>query len=108
MKIENKIKEIIENFFAQKGFSLRSIILFGSMARRDYNEESDFDIFVILNGDFPQKERRELTVQILRALHKEIKFTPFDVIIKSRKNFEEEKDIVNTISNEVLREGIKL
>jgi hypothetical protein len=42
------------------------------------------------------------------ALHKEIKYISFDVLIKSRKDFEEEKDIVRTISNEVFLEGTKL
>ncbi|HBY57283.1 MAG TPA: hypothetical protein DEG96_05420 [Candidatus Atribacteria bacterium] len=108
MKTEDKIKRIIEYFFKQKGYSLHSIFLFGSRVRQNYEEESDYDLFIILNDKILQKEKKQLTMQVLRALHKEMKFTPFDVIIKSRKDFEEEKDIVNTISNEVSIEGIKL
>jgi len=108
MKTEDKIKQTIEYFFSQKGFTLHSIILFGSRAIQNYEEESDYDLFIILNDEISQKEKRQLTTQVLRALHKEMKFTPFDVIIKSRKDFEEEKDIVNTISNEVSLEGIEL
>jgi predicted nucleotidyltransferase len=108
MKIESKIKNIIEKLFTQKGLILYSIFLFGSRARGDLREESDFDILVITEDELPQKERRNLVGEILMALHKEIKFIPFDVLIKSRKNFEEEKDIVNTISNEAFLEGTKL
>jgi predicted nucleotidyltransferase len=108
MKIESKIKNIIEKVFTQKGLILYSIFLFGSRARGDFRDESDFDILVITEDELPQKERRNLVGEILMALHEEIRFISFDVLIKSRRNFEEEKDIVNTISNEVFLEGTKL
>ena len=108
MKVESKIKRIIEDTVSQNGFLLDSIFFFGSRARGDFKEGSDFDILIILKGKLPIKERRKLTVEVLRALHTELRFTPFDIIVKSREDFEEEKDIVNTISNEVFLEGIKL
>jgi len=108
MKLENRIKQIVENTTSQNGFTLDSIFLFGSRVRSDFKEESDFDILVILKDELSIKEKRKLAIEILKALHSEFKFMPFDVIIKSRKDFDEEKDIVNTISNEVFLEGIKL
>ncbi|PMP82827.1 MAG: hypothetical protein C0175_02915 [Caldisericum exile] len=108
VNIENKVKNIIENTVIQYRFSLDSIFLFGSRARGDFKEESDFDILVILKDELPMKERRNLAAEISKTLHNELKFTPFDVIVKSRKEFDEEKDVANTISNEVFLEGIKL
>jgi len=108
MKIERNIKNIIQKVFTRKGLILYSIFLFGSRARGDFREESDFDILIITEDELPQKERRNLAGEILTALHEEIKSISFDVLVKSRKNFEEEKDIVNTISNEVFLEGTKL
>jgi predicted nucleotidyltransferase len=108
MKIESKIKNIIEKVFTQRELILYSIFIFGSRAKGDFSEESDFDILVITEDELSQKEKRNLVGEILMALHKKIKSISFDVIVKSRKTFEEEKDIVNTISNEALLEGIKL
>ncbi|MGB9764866.1 MAG: nucleotidyltransferase domain-containing protein [Candidatus Saccharicenans sp.] len=85
MNIDNKIKNIIENTVIQYRFSLDSIFLFGSRARGDFKEESDFDILLILKDELPMKERRNLAAEISKTLHNELKFTPFDVIVKSRK-----------------------
>jgi predicted nucleotidyltransferase len=42
---------------------IKKIILFGSYARGDYDEESDIDILII--GDVPQREVSFLSAEIL-------------------------------------------
>lgn len=108
MKIEDRIKEIIEKVVFQNGFSLHGVILFGSRARRDYNEDSDFDILIIVKEDITIVHKRNLRAKISVELHKQIKFIPFDIIVKSLKNFREEKEVVNTISQEASLEGVEL
>jgi predicted nucleotidyltransferase len=108
MKIENKIREIVEKVLAQNGFTLHSIILFGSRARGDFNKESDFDVLVIVKEEISIKEKRELRIKISVALHNEIQFVPFDIIVKSLRDYEQEKEIVNTISKVASLEGIEL
>jgi len=108
VKIEASIKNIVDNVFARKGLTLDSVFLFGSMARSDSGEESDYDILIISKEELSSKEKMNLAIEISKALHEEIKSTPFDIIIKSKRDFDEEKDIVNTLSNEVILEGIKL
>ncbi|MFN3821057.1 MAG: nucleotidyltransferase domain-containing protein [bacterium] len=108
MRIEEKIKETIEKLLTQNGFTLHSIILFGSRARGDFDKESDYDILVIIKNNIDMMKRREIWMKIYHQLHKDFPLTPFDVIIKTAKDFEDEKDIVNTISNEACIEGIKL
>ncbi|KUK30282.1 MAG: DNA polymerase beta domain protein region [Methanosarcinales archeaon 56_1174] len=106
--IKEKIKNAIDRVIKRSGFSLNSIIIFGSRARGDFNADSDYDILIILNEDLSIEDRRRLTVKISAELHKEMKFTAFDIIVKSLKKFEEEKDVVNTISNEAFLEGVKI
>ncbi len=55
---EEKIREIVERFATEAkriyGTSLRNVILYGSCARGDFEQDSDIDIMVLL--DAPQEE----------------------------------------------------
>ena len=51
MKIEKKIKEIVGRVLEKNGFTLHNIFLFDSRARGDFDEESDYDILIILNEE---------------------------------------------------------
>lgn len=58
---EEKIKEIMEQFSLEAkriyGAALRDIILYGSCARGDFEQDSDIDIMVLL--DIPQENINE-------------------------------------------------
>jgi len=106
-----KIKEIkkeIEEVLRENGLTLRSIILFGSRARGRYSSESDWDILIVLREDIDPSERRRIWYKIYRALHKKFLGFSFDVFIKSEQEFNEEASVVNTVSNEAMREGVVL
>lgn len=108
MRIERKVREIIEDVLDQNRVTLYSIILFGSRARGDFNKESDFDILVVVKEEMSIKEKRELKIKISVALHSKIRFVPFDVIVKSLRDYEQEKEIANTISKVASLEGTEL
>ena len=52
MKVVNLLKKDLSDHF---GARIERIILYGSYARGDYNEDSDVDIMVLLN-DLPVRE----------------------------------------------------
>ncbi|MEM3415702.1 MAG: nucleotidyltransferase domain-containing protein [Thermoproteota archaeon] len=108
MKIKDKIKEIIENVLRQNGYTLHSIFLFGSRARGDFEKESDYDLLVIIKESINMKQKREIWMKVYHQLHEDFPLTPFDLIVKTATDFDEEKDIVNTISNEACVEGIRI
>jgi len=108
LKMKEKIKKIINQVFEEKGIKVERIILFGSRAREEYEALSDYDIFIVIKEDIDNLEKRKLKKEIYRSLHLVFPFSPFDIIVKSKKEFETEKDIVNTLSNEVLSEGIEI
>ena len=96
----NNKKEIIEglkNILREIRVKYFDILLFGSRAREDFDEQSDWDFFIILAQDLKLKERKKLRYKIYREFHKYFPLIP-----------ENEKNIANTISNEVYLEGIKV
>ncbi len=81
-----------------------AIILFGSRARGDHAEDSDYDILVLKEGVKPE-ERRRLQWKIrLSALMEGI--AGVDVIVQSPERFEELKDLWHLVYYDIYREGV--
>jgi len=96
------IKEEIEN----RGLKVLKIILFGSRARGDFKEDSDWDFFVVIDKKLNFNEKWDIIDEIKIKLAK-LKF-PNDIIIKSEEEVMENKDDVGRITYYVLKEGIKV
>ena len=97
-KMLNKILNEFLNKCKEKfGDDLISIILFGSYARGDYDEESDIDILII--GDVPQREISFLSAEILLKYGEVI-----SAIVKTEEEFEKYKNF--SFYKNVLKEGI--
>ncbi len=77
-----------------------TIILFGSHARGQAREESDLDFLVV---EPEVRARREEMVR-LRDVLRPLK-VPVDVLVISRKTFEEWADTPGTVIYEAAREG---
>ena len=76
------------------------IILFGSRARGDNSERSDYDICVLKTGVV---RRRNLAKQIYRSLY-DIDL-PVDVIVETPERFEELKNNRFLIYKEIAKHG---
>lgn len=98
---DRKIITEIRKF--KKKIGAEKVILFGSYARGDYDENSDLDL-IIVSKKFSKKDFLERSV----GLHKHLNLDyPVDFICFSRKEFEREKKKVSIVS-EALREGIEI
>jgi len=82
------------------------IVLFGSRARGNFSEKSDYDILIILKESVSIKEKMNLSTKIRRELAKLGIDT--DVIIKSKPEVAYYKDRVGNIVRAALREGLVL
>jgi len=82
------------------------IILFGSRARRDNNQESDYDLLVITRDVFDLQEKRTLRSLIRKELAKSK--IPADVLIQSEDEINLKKEITGHILKKVLQEGVAL
>ncbi len=91
-----KIDEIV-NRIATK-FNPEKIILFGSYAANNPNEDSDLDLLIIQESDLPRHKRGfEIRKSLIGAK------TPMDIIIYTPNEFINEKDIDFSFINNALQ-----
>jgi predicted nucleotidyltransferase len=76
------------------------ILLFGSAARGQTNEDSDLDFLVIMRGPV---HRRALAQEIYRNLHGIL--TPVDVVVATEQDVQEHGQAIGSILRPALREG---
>ena len=97
-------RDIIKKEVEDAGLKIINILLFGSRARGDYKEDSDWDFYVIVDKDIGFSEKREIARRIRRKLA-ELKI-PNDIIIQSASIVERRRDDVGTLTHYVLKEGV--
>jgi predicted nucleotidyltransferase len=108
MKNEREVIEKLKSILNEIGVDYSNILLFGSRTGTDFEEESDWDFLIVVKGNLDLKEKRELWHNIYRRFHDYFPFVSVDIILKDEQSFEDEKNVANTISNEVYLEGIKV
>ena len=99
-------QEIIIKQITLQFFPTCIILLFGSRARQDYTEDSDYDLLIITNNELSIQEKREYKAKIRKLLAKEK--IPVDILIQSNKEVEIKRQITGHIVKQALKEGIKL
>ena len=105
-EILNKIKQIILDTANNYNIKIHKIILFGSRARGDYNEYSDWDILIVTEEKLDRKIEKNFYSDISWnfALNKMVT----DIIIVSKEEFEKYKDLKGFIYYWANKEGILL
>ena len=101
-----KIKEIILSIARKHGIEVDRVILFGSRARGDYTEDSDWDVLVVTKEEIDCKRKVDFIVK-LKILFARLNI-PNDIIVKSREELDEEKNYAFAISSFALKEGISI
>ena len=108
MNTGREVIEKLKSILNEIGVVYTNILLFGSRTGKDFEEESDWDFLIVVKGNLDLKEKRELWHKIYRRFHDYLPFVSVDIILKDEQSFEDEKNVANTISNEVYLEGIKV
>lgn len=83
------------------------ILLFGSRARADFNEHSDYDILIITKETFAAKEKLNMESKISKSLVF-LLGAPFDVILYSRNEFRLKKNVKGFILYHALKDSVEL
>lgn len=95
---EKKISEIVDKIVS--GYNPDKIILFGSYAFGNPNENSDLDLFVIKDTDLPRPQR---TIYVRKMLYGSM--IPIDLIVYTPKEIEESKANKFGFVHEILISG---
>lgn len=103
-KTRSTAVHVIREIFTTRNLKIEKIIFFGSRARGDYNNESDWDILVISSRELPIRQKHWLIGRIKRQFAK--LNIPNDIIIQSRRKIELQKAFPGNISYVANLEGL--
>ncbi len=99
--IINQIKQTAKSFLPNS-----KIILFGSRARKEENDESDYDILIITETTIDPKEKFPVRTKIRKAL---LKYNILsDILIQSDEEIKRKKNLPGHIIRTIINEGICL
>lgn len=85
----------------KQGLHPEQIYLFGSQARGQAEETSDFDLLVVLpESDLPRHRREAISYDLLWGMT-----MPIDVIVLTRSEFERGKRVKTSLASTVQEEG---
>ena len=83
------------------------VLLFGSRARGEQDNFSDYDLLVITSQTFSPKEKIKLSTLLNHAISKALQI-PVDLLINSEEEVREKQDLPGHIVRTAIREGIVL
>ena len=108
MTLKKKVVEEFRKILDELKVDYSKILLFGSRARSDFDEESDWDILIVTKKSMTLSEKKKLWLKIYKKFHEYFPFISIDMIVKDAESFENERFIANTISNEASLEGVEV
>lgn len=103
MDVQDNLKTIIDE--VKKVVPLKEVFLFGSFAYGTPNEDSDFDLYFIV--DEIHGTTHETMVMITRVLH-QVSNKPFDILLDTKKSFDYRASNRATLEYKILKDGVKL
>ncbi|NJE29790.1 nucleotidyltransferase domain-containing protein [Thermococcus sp. 18S1] len=102
-EVVRRIKNVILKEFSKRGVNVEEVLLFGSRARGDFREGSDWDVLVVISEDIDRKKYRELWYSVYRHVD-----VPLDLVIVSKEAFEKYVSSPGFIYYYAAREGVKI
>ena len=95
MNDKREMAQIIESVVQKivAGYAPEKVILFGSYAHGEADEDSDLDLLVVMDTELPPLEQY---VRIRRVInHQDL---PVDIFVITPEEFEETKDVIGGIA----------
>ncbi|MHB1680584.1 MAG: nucleotidyltransferase family protein [bacterium] len=105
-EIINTAKQIIAEEIEKADYKVEAIYLFGSRARGDYKENSDWDFFAVADKDMVKEDMKIILRNIRRRMA--INNISNNIIVKSKDIYENQKNDTGFLSYYVNKEGMDL
>jgi predicted nucleotidyltransferase len=102
LTVAEKFAEDVRKYL---GGLVKEVILFGSVARGDYREESDIDVLIVVEAD-PWEIQKRVSDLVVKYLLRYGAYISAKVV--STEEFELMKDINTAFYTNVRREGVLL
>ncbi|BFI73728.1 nucleotidyltransferase [Nanoarchaeota archaeon] len=103
-EILNKIKQIILDTANNYNIKIHKIILFGSRARGDYREDSDWDILIVTEDKLDWNIKKKILGELIG------KFADYyldtDILIIDKEEFNKKKEDIGYVYYWANKEGI--
>ncbi len=96
--MDKTLKKFIKKL--KKEFNINKIILFGSRARKDYLNSSDYDLIIVSN-DFKKIDFVDRSAKIITSCNA---FFPADFLCYTEKEFEKKSSQIGLVST-AIKEG---
>ena len=100
----NEIHEIVDSILSN--VPALEIYLFGSFAKGEEREGSDYDLYVVIPDDIDMRER-EADWAIRHGLSGKHKKN-IDMLVGTQRKFNRRKNYFYSIENEIIETGVKL
>ena len=109
LNITDKYKEFLKIFLVNvsKAKNVIKVILFGSLAKGNYNSRSDVDLFIITEGEPTWEVEFYIMADCAPSYDSEF-YVPSDILVCSRNTYEKYKYEMGMVQKYVEIEGIDL
>ena len=102
--MDEEIRKIILNEVEK--YNYKTVILFGSRARKDYNSNSDYDLLIIMKEELEITQLRKIQMEIRKKLA--LQNIDADVLVKTQQMIEEYREKKGNVIYNALREGVTI
>lgn len=108
--IENYYRTVIlmKELLKEQNIIIDKFYLFGSRARNENSEDSDYDFLIVVKNDLNSSEKRKIIADLYRFLIKNNGLILMDLIIKTSNKFYSECQELGYLSYTVFKEGIEI
>lgn len=105
--ILNTAKQIIAEEVEKAGYKTEAVYLFGSRARGDYKEGSDWDFYVVIDKNIERDTKIRVSGNIRRGLRNKLKISS-DILIQPLNIVNERKTQSGYVTYYALKEGLQV
>jgi predicted nucleotidyltransferase len=87
---------------------LEKVILFGSLARGDFDGDSDIDLYVVTKDEFTPSswsEKNRIYLNVSKHLRDLRRTYPIDLIVHTKKMYEQFVEMKSSMAKEILQHG---